>query len=63
MTKSEAERQICAILAALETDSGMLINSISVNDIYITNMSSTTKELVRSVEIELHRLPGHSWCK
>jgi hypothetical protein len=63
MTKGEAERQINAILEALEADSGCLVENISIAEVDINSISSRAKELTRSVQIDLHWLPGHSWFK
>lgn len=65
MTDSErieqAERAIGAILAELERDVDMLVESVDVVDVEIMRLDSTRKEFHRRVELKLQRRPGTHW--
>lgn len=61
MTLTEATRQINAILAALETDTGEHVEGINLKNIEITGIDSVRPELQRSVVIKLKPIPGSHW--
>lgn len=61
MTLDEAESAIAEILRKLEIDTQSLVDSISINDIEITQLDSDRKQFQRRVEIELRRNPGSNW--
>lgn len=61
MNRDEAERQIGQILKQLEKDSTMLVDSICIKDIDITNIDSVRRELLCRVHIELRPVPGRRW--
>lgn len=65
MTDSErieqAERAIGAILAQLERDVDMLVQSVDIVDVEITRFESTRNEFYRRVELKLQRRPGTHW--
>lgn len=58
-----AEKEISDILAKLETDTGMVLESINVNDIEVTTFTDDRPQLLRSVSLEMKRLPGTRWSK
>lgn len=58
---TEAEIKINAILAELETWTGSVVESLSLERIETTNMESVRAEFQVSVQIELARLPSQSW--
>lgn len=59
----KAQNEIAAILAKLETDTGSVVDRLEVRDIEVTNIDSVREEWVRSVIIEMKRLPGTQWHK
>ncbi len=62
MTKvEETERQIAQLLAKLETETEMLVESIEISDIDVTCYGDKGRRLSRRVVIELSRPPGHQW--
>ncbi|MNQ48353.1 hypothetical protein D3C85_622300 [compost metagenome] len=61
MDITEAEIKINAILAELETWTGSVVESLSLERIETTNMESVRAEFQVSVQIELARLPSQSW--
>ena len=58
-----AEREISRILAKLESDTGMVLDSIGVNDIEVTTFSDDRPQWLRIVTLEMKRLPGTRWAK
>lgn len=63
MTLSDAERQIAAILAALERSSESLVRSVDIVDVEVTTCSDDRRQHLRRVRIDLERLPGTRWSK
>lgn len=61
MKIEEAERQIGAILAELETSSGSVVRGIRIDDIETTKFEDTRPQFISKVCIELERLPGRDW--
>lgn len=61
MKIEEAERQIGAILAELETSSGSVVRDIRIHNINITKFEDTRPRFISKVCIELERLPGRDW--
>lgn len=61
MDITEAEIKINAILAELETRTGSVVESLSLERIETTNMESVRAEFQVSVQIELARLPSQAW--
>jgi hypothetical protein len=61
MTVDEAERQIGAILAALERDCGSIARSIEIITIDGTAVDDTRRQLIRRVQIEMEPTPGSWW--
>ena len=61
MDITEAEIKINAILAELETWTGSVVESLSLERMETTNMESVRAEFQVSVQIELARLPSQSW--
>jgi hypothetical protein len=57
----DAEKQISDILQKLELDTGMVLDSICVNDIDVTLVSDNRQQLQRSIRIDMKRLPGTKW--
>ncbi|HEU4708748.1 MAG TPA: hypothetical protein VFS17_05495 [Methylophilaceae bacterium] len=57
----QAEHKIAAILADLEKETGMLVDSISMSTIEITRIESLGREYQCKVDISMLRLPGHDW--
>lgn len=61
MNRDEAEVEIGQILKQLEIDSTMLVNSICIKDIDVTELDSPRQELICRVHIELKPVPGRRW--
>lgn len=58
---STAEKEIAGILARLESDTGMVLENIELRDIEVTTFGDFRQELLRSVTLEMKRLPGTRW--
>jgi len=56
-----AEKQISDILQKLELDTDMVLDSISVNDIDVTQMNDDRPQLLRLLRIDMKRLPNTKW--
>ena len=56
-----AEKRIARILADLEHETGMLIGSLKIADIEITEMNADRREFNRRVQIDIKPMPGHNW--
>ena len=56
-----AEREIAAILAQLERDTGSIVTDIEITSIEITTMRDDRRMLQQRVLIELQRMPGTCW--
>lgn len=56
-----AQKDISNILAKLEIDTGMLVETIVVHDIDITSFNDKLPQIHRSVLIEMKRMPGQHW--
>lgn len=56
-----AEREIAKIMAALESDTGMVLDTINVRDIEITEYGDDRQQLLRKVLIKMKRRPGTRW--
>lgn len=61
MDIEDAEREIANILKRLEQETDCIVDSVSLDDIDVTNMDSERPTIERTVTIETHRLPGNSW--
>ncbi|WP_407280593.1 hypothetical protein U5817_09935 [Aromatoleum evansii] len=57
----EAEKQIAAILAKLESETGMIVERLSVENIETTGIDDVRRQLSRRVEIEMMMQPGSNW--
>ncbi len=57
-----AEKDITKILATLEADTNMVLETITVNDTDVTQMGDDRQQLMRRVMIEMKRLPGSRWA-
>ena len=57
----ETEKAVAKLLATLEANTGMVLDSIRVVDVEITNLSDTREQWARRVRIEMKRLPGTNW--
>ena len=60
---SAAEKEISKVLAKLEADTGMVLDSLNVRDIEVTTFVDDRAQWLRSVSIEMKRLPGTRWDK
>lgn len=58
-----AEKEIAGILAKLESDTGMVLDLIGVNDIEVTTFTDASPQWLRNVAIEMIRLPGTKWSQ
>lgn len=58
-----AENKIATILAQLEAETGMLLESIQVRDLEVTTYKDQRPQWLRRVVIEMKRLPGTRWGK
>lgn len=56
-----AERAIAAILAELERVTGSYVDSVDITNIEVTQMEDTRPQVIRSVSIDVRRLPGTRW--
>jgi hypothetical protein len=56
-----AEREIAAILAQLERDTGSIATDIDIKSIEVTTMQDDRRMLQQCVLVELERLPGTCW--
>lgn len=61
MNIAEATHCINDILRTLEVSTGSVVESIELRDINVTTVDSGEQQLVRSVQIEMKRLPGTKW--
>ena len=61
MDQAQAEKQIAQILCQLETEQGVLVDSVSINDVEVTRFEDNRRQNQRTICIETHRLPGHNW--
>jgi hypothetical protein len=57
-----AEKRISVILSNLEHETGSVVRTLDLQDIDITKMNDSRKQLVRCVKIEMERLPGTKWA-
>lgn len=62
MNVAEATQQINDILRSLEVSTGSVVESIELRDLDATTAECREQQLVRSVAIEMKRLPGTKWC-
>jgi len=60
MNVAEATRCINDILRDLEVSTGSVVESIELRDLDVTTVDGGP-ELIRSVQIEMERLPGTKW--
>jgi hypothetical protein len=58
---TKAEREIAAILAQLERDTGSIVTDIEIKSIEVTTMQDDRRMLQQCVLVELERLPGTCW--
>jgi hypothetical protein len=56
-----AEVAVGKLLATLETETGMVLDSLIVHSIDVTSHEDERRQLLRRVRIEMHRLPGSQW--
>lgn len=61
MRRDDAEREIAAILKALEVETDCVVETVTLHDFEVTQMEDTRQMFSRRVVIELKRLPGHHW--
>lgn len=61
MTQQEAEQQIAAILQRLEVHTRCLVKAVEIEDLEITSLGDTQRQLERSVHIKLDPQPGTRW--
>ena len=61
LSPAEATRRINQILAELEAATGTVVESLGLERIDITTLSSPVAEYATTVRIELARQPGHTW--
>jgi hypothetical protein len=59
--KNKASADIAQILKQLESDTGMLVEDISLVSTEITGINSVSPEFSMAVRIDMVRLPGHKW--
>lgn len=57
----EAEKKIARVLAELETNTGMVVDYLELNDIDVTTVGDDRPQLIRSLNIKMKRLPGTKW--
>jgi hypothetical protein len=57
-----AEIKIATILRDLEASTGQLVETIKIENLDVTTRNDTRQEWMRSVHIELKRLPGTKWA-
>lgn len=60
---TEAERKIASVLAEIESDTGMVLDTLEIKDIEVTQFTDDRPQWLRSVYIEMKRLPGTRWDK
>jgi len=58
---STAPQRINNILRDLEVSTGSVVESIELRDLDVTTVECREQQLVRSVAIEMKRLPGTKW--
>lgn len=58
-----AEKEIARVLAKLESDTGMVLETIDVRDIEVTTLGDDRPQWLRRVAIEMKRLPGTRWSQ
>lgn len=56
-----AENEIASILKNLESRTGMLVESICIMNLDMSDFVSAPK-MQRQVKIDLQRIPGTQWC-
>lgn len=61
MNIAEATQQINDILRSLEVSTGSVVESIELRDIEVTTVGDLERQWLRSVAIEMKRLPGTKW--
>ncbi len=60
---TDTEREIAKVLAKLETDTGMVVDTVEVKDINVTELGDSRTQLMRRVAIEMKRIPGARWSQ
>ena len=55
------EQSIARILSDMEKTTGQLVDSLELVDIDVTTASDDRPQILRTVRIELKRLPGTKW--
>lgn len=58
-----AERQIAAILAMVEEQTGALVERIEIVDVDVTQVQHGRQQWLRHVRIGLKPVPGTRWAK
>jgi hypothetical protein len=56
-----AEHEIANVLRTLETDTGMVLDTIDVTNIEVTVMTDDRPQWLRRLNIEMKRLPETKW--
>lgn len=56
-----AKKEITKILSQLESDTGMIVDELAVEDIDVTTMGDNVRQILRTVILEMKRLPGTRW--
>lgn len=53
MGREEAQQRIAEILAAVEKESGQVVRRVEIEEVEVTNISSTARTSLRFVRIDL----------
>jgi hypothetical protein len=56
-----AQSAINAILADLEKRTGLLVDSLSIEDIDVTEMGDSNQQVIRSTKVKMRSIPGQRW--
>jgi hypothetical protein len=56
-----AEKEVTRILAILEADTSMVIDRVVIREMDVTVVGDLRPQWIRSVVIEMKRLPGTRW--
>jgi hypothetical protein len=57
-----AQSAINAILADLEKRTGLLVESLSIEDIDVTEMGDSNQQVIRSAKVKMKSIPGQRWA-
>lgn len=61
MNTGEASRKIAKILSELEKSTGCIVANLSIENIDVTTLGDPSKQIKRSVNIEIELKPGAEW--